>query len=152
MTFEQELIDIIPDLRLYARSRTNNQDDADDLVQKTLIRALEKQAFFKGGKLIAWAITMMKNIRIDDVRKTRGVTISDIEIDETISSGPTDTSQDLNDVNDALLKLDEKCREILVLIGGGYSYKEISSTLLMNMGTLMGRLHRCREKLLKNLQ
>jgi len=49
MTFDQELVRIILDLRLFARSRVLNQAGADDLVQKILLRAVEKNQKFRGA-------------------------------------------------------------------------------------------------------
>lgn len=150
MSFEKELINIIPELRLFARSRTCRQADADDLVQKTLLRALEKMHLFKGGKLIAWAITMMKNIRIDDIRKVHDSKFT--EIDENTITAPQSEPMQINDVNDALQKLGEKCREVLIMSAGGYSYQEICETLLIKKGTVMSRLARCREQLIEVMQ
>ena len=82
---EKDIITIIPDMRVFARSRCFNQSDADDLVQKTLVRMLEKEHLFHGGKIIAWAITIMKNIIIDDARSMRGKIFTDID-EESISS------------------------------------------------------------------
>ena len=150
MSFEKELINIIPELRLYARSRMPTQADADDLVQKTLLRALEKEHLFKGGKLIAWAITIMKNIRIDDARKSHDSESTEI-IENTVTAPQSDPTQ-IDDVNGALLKLDEKCRDVLIMSAGGYSYQEISETLLIKKGTVMSRLARCREQLIEKMQ
>ncbi len=62
----EKLVEILPRLRLYARSLVFSEADADDLVQKTCVRALERQAQFqRGTSLIAWAITIMKNIQKD---------------------------------------------------------------------------------------
>jgi len=146
MNFDQELVQIIPDLRLFARSRVSNQSDADDLVQKTLLRAVEKKQKFGGGKLIAWTITIMKNINIDESRRTAGVELVEIgENDGSKSPSSQEQSVEVSEVNDAMRELGDNCREILVLAGGGYSYQEISDTLLVNKGTVMSRLSRCRE-------
>jgi RNA polymerase sigma-70 factor (ECF subfamily) len=152
MTFDQELVQIIPDLRLFARSRVSNQSDADDLVQKTLLRAVEKKQKFGGGKLIAWTITIMKNIKIDESRRMAGVELVEIgENDGSKSPSSQEQSVEVSEVNDAMRELGENCREILVLAGGGYSYQEISNTLLVNKGTVMSRLSRCREQLLEKI-
>ena len=150
--FDQELVQIIPDLRLFARSRVSNQSDADDLVQKTLLRAVEKKRKFGGGKLIAWTITIMKNIKIDESRRTAGVELVEIgENDGSKSPSSQEQSVEVSEVNDAMRELGENCREILVLAGGGYSYQEISDTLLVKKGTVMSRLSRCREQLLEKI-
>lgn len=145
---EEEVITIIGELRVFARSRCRNQHDADDFVQKTLVRMLESEHLFRGGKLIAWAITIMKNIIIDDARSMRGKIFTDID-EESISSYEDDTTFKINDMNDALQQLTKKCREVLVLFGFGHTYEEISISLNIEKGTVMSRLSRCRQHLIQ---
>lgn len=145
---EEELLIIIPELRVFARSRCLNQPDADDLAQKTLLRMLENDHLFQGGKLIAWGITIMKNIIIDDARKASGKTFTDID-EEAILSHKDDTLFEIKDMNEALKQLNKKCREVLVLFGFGHTYEEISSTLNIEKGTVMSRLSRCRQQLMQ---
>lgn len=142
---EKDLIEIIPDLRIFARTRSYNQYDADDLVQKTLVRMLIKKHLFHGGKLIAWGITLMKNIRIDDLRASKD-SVTDNTDDQELTSADQDMIA-IIDLNSALQILTEKCREILVLAGAGYSYNEMSQNLHLENGTVMSRLNRCRNKL-----
>ena len=143
---EKDLIDIIPDLRVFARTRSYNQNDADDLVQKTLLRMISKKHLFRGGKLIAWAITIMKNIRTDDLRASKDNITDNVE-DQVLPSPDKTDMLEIIDLNNALNALTEKCREVLILIGAGYSYNEISQNLHIEIGTVMSRLNRCREKL-----
>lgn len=149
MSFETKLIDLIPEMRLFARSRVNNQADADDLVQDTLSRAIEKKHLYRGGNLAGWVIMLMKNINIDNYRKNSSVDF--VDADDTNLTSQKRHFSDYLDVNDALLTLSEQCREILVLFGGGHSYKEISDTLRLQHGTVMSRLSRCRDQLMNIL-
>ncbi len=64
------LLEILPRLLVYARSLVFSEADADDLVQKTCVRVLERQTQFqRGTSLIAWAITIMKNIQKDEWKR-----------------------------------------------------------------------------------
>lgn len=145
---ENDLIIIIPELRVFARSRCFIQSDADDLVQKTLLRMLEKNHLFNGGKLIAWGITIMKNIIVDDARSTSGRSFVDID-DQPTALVHNDNESNFDDMNRALQQLNKKCREVLVLFGFGHSYDEISTSLGIEKGTVMSRLSRCRQQLVK---
>ncbi|TMJ55137.1 MAG: hypothetical protein E6G90_07665 [Alphaproteobacteria bacterium] len=52
----------LPRLRRYARALTRNRDRAEDLVQDTLSRALDKERFWQTGtNLGAWLFTIMHN-------------------------------------------------------------------------------------------
>ena len=197
--FNNNLKTIYPDIMRVAKGMTKNDvHNAEDLVQKTLLKALEKQQLFKGGNLTGWVVRIMQNIFRDELRKNKttielqgeegrilektkwgklrkkdrveSVHVYDrIPQDGDISKHAHDTFDDLN-VNDeynflnefeirsefigiteALNKLGNKCKEILLLISEEYKYKEISERLDVPMGTVMNRLLRCRKKLHQEL-
>ena len=52
--FRQDVEATIPALRRYARAITRDRDNADDLVQDTLVRALRSEHLFHGGDVRAW--------------------------------------------------------------------------------------------------
>ncbi len=60
--FGEQILEAYPKLKLFALSRASHPSDADDLVQSTIERALEKRAQFTGGSLIAWMITIARNL------------------------------------------------------------------------------------------
>jgi RNA polymerase sigma-70 factor (ECF subfamily) len=60
----------IPRLRRYARALTRSADRADDLVQDTLVRALNKGHLWQPGTDIrAWLFTIMHNQFVNTVRR-----------------------------------------------------------------------------------
>jgi RNA polymerase sigma-70 factor (ECF subfamily) len=67
---ETEGVDMIPRLRAYARVLTRDPNDADDLVQETLLKALSNiQSFLRGTMLRAWLFTIMHTTFCPNVRK-----------------------------------------------------------------------------------
>src|SRR5210317_1771356 len=66
-------------LEYFARKLTNNEDDAQDLLQETFLKALTfKDKFVESTNLKAWLFTIMKNIFINNYRrKVRARTIID---------------------------------------------------------------------------
>ena len=156
--FNDNLKTIYPDIMRVAKKMTKyNIDDAEDLVQKTLLKALEKQHLYKGGNLTGWVVTIMKNIFRDDLRKIKGKKF--IEFDEKALNEKDkkklikneDDGLELLDVNKALNVIGEKCKKILLLIAEQYEYKEISEKLSIPIGTTMSRLLRCRKQLHQQL-
>ncbi|MDX2145145.1 MAG: RNA polymerase sigma factor [Rhodospirillaceae bacterium] len=68
--FHDELTSLLPDLNRFARSLTRNEDDAHDLVQDCVERALNKRALFQDGtSLKSWLFTLMRNLFISSKRR-----------------------------------------------------------------------------------
>ena len=68
--FHQDLTSLLPDLTRFARSLTRNEDDAHDLVQDCVERALKKRALFQdGSSLKSWLFTLMRNLFISQKRR-----------------------------------------------------------------------------------
>lgn len=68
--FQSDLQMLLPDLTRFARVLTRNEDDAHDLVQDCVERALRKQALFQAGtSLKSWLFTLMRNIFISQKRR-----------------------------------------------------------------------------------
>ena len=146
---DKKIREMYPDIMRVALNLTRyNREDAEDLVQKALMKAFEKQELFKGGNLVGWIVTIMKNIFRDELRKTKGRVIDDIDVD-TLSD--YDPDLEIFDVNKALSKVGDKCRKILLLIAEEYKYAEISEKLSIPLGTTMSRLLRCRKQLHQQL-
>jgi len=150
--FGENLKNIYPELQQTARKWSNyNPADADDLIQKTLLKALEKQHLYKeDGKLIGWVVTIMKNIHFDSSKKMKGKTHVEFD-DEQHSAIPNDKQIEVDNTLSAIQKLGEKCQAILNLIAEEYKYDEISKKLSLPMGTVMSQLARCRTKLFEAL-
>ena len=147
--FNDNLKTIYPDIMRVAKKMTKyNIDDAEDLVQKTLLKALEKQHLYKGGNLTGWVVRIMQNIFRDELRKTKGKDFVEIE-ENTLPD--YDPDLEIFDVNKAISKLGDKCRKILLLIAEEYKYAEISEKLSIPLGTTMSRLLRCRKQLHQQL-
>ena len=148
--FNDNLKTIYPDVLRVANKLTKyNNADAEDLVQKTLLRALEKQHLFKGGNLTGWIVRIMQNIFRDDFRKNKGKSF--VEVDENMLGRFDNDNLEILDVNNAINKLSDKCKQILLLIAEEYKYSEISEQLAIPPGTTMSRLLRCRKKLHQEL-
>ena len=148
--FNENLKSIYPDIMRVARKLMKyNDTDAEDLVQKTLLKALEKQKLFKGGNLTGWVVTIMQNIFRDEYRKLKGKEF--VEVDENTLIKYEDDGLEILDVNNALNKIGGKCKQILMLIAEEYKYVEISECLSIPIGTVMSSLTRCRKQLYKEL-
>jgi RNA polymerase sigma-70 factor, ECF subfamily len=130
-----------------AMSKTFNKFDAEDLVQQTYLKALERQDQFKGDNIDPWVITILKNLFIDSTRKKKEDLLGDDTPD--ISTGDESSSVLLERDKDKCLKgLSEKEREIIALKQTN-SYDEIAEDLDIKSGTLRQMFSRAKEKFMR---
>lgn len=140
----------IPRLRRYARALTGQGDRADDLVQDTLERALEKWRFWQSSRdLRPWLFSIMHNLHVDYYRREARV---DYREDEDLPDLPQRAEQadalELRDLDRALAMLPLEQREVLLLVAlEELSYADVAKALGLPAGTVMSRLSRARTRL-----
>jgi RNA polymerase sigma-70 factor, ECF subfamily len=77
------LVPEVPGLLRYARSLTSDPGRAEDLVQETLTRALERADQFRGESSVAtWLHRILHNIAVDSSRRNREVPAQDLVAEE----------------------------------------------------------------------
>lgn len=158
MAFEQELLELLPRLRRFARSLTRDINDADDLCQMALERALNKRDQWQvGTRLDSWMYRITRNIWIDTVRaagRHKHVTNDETTLENVTGDDHQrmESRMELNDVDRAMerLPIDQREAVSLVLVEG-YAYKEAAALLEIPIGTLTSRLVRGREALQREL-
>ena len=146
---KKELTALMPMIRRFAYSLTGSPHDADDLLQNTIERVLSR-GVPEDVDLTKWVFRVCRNIWIDEyrARKVRQIAAESPELSEEqyVDGDKIIYNQiTLDQVNVAMDKLPEDQRSILALIAvQGMSYKEVSETLSIPMGTVMSRLARAR--------
>ena len=142
--FEKQLLNVIPDMRAFARFLVRNHTDADDLVQDAVIRALRSyRQFDLGTNMKAWAFTILRNTRFNELRRRRFEPIDD----QDQALHPTPPNQlncvELREVLAVLDTLSPVHREVLTLIrASGFSYEEAAQVMKCKLGTIKSRLNR----------
>lgn len=146
------LIDEMDRLRNFAYRLTNNTSEAEDLLQSTILRAIEKKHLFqKDSNLFSWTSKIMYNMFVSAYRrKTKFETQYDPE--NYIKNQSVDASQDvkmeMKDVEEAMDMLSDTHREILVMVCvQGMQYDEVADDLKIPVGTVRSRLSRARSNL-----
>ena len=76
MSYESDLLVWLPRLTRYARALTGDPAWADDLVQDTLERALNKPPRV-AGNLCAWLLTLLRHRFIDQLRARHEIAVDD---------------------------------------------------------------------------
>jgi RNA polymerase sigma-70 factor (ECF subfamily) len=138
----------IPHLRRYASKLIGDRHSADDLVQDTLERGLNKIHLWRPGSDIrAWLFSVMHNVFVNQRRVQKpeiGLLDEDL-LDFTSQATPLDRIA-LAEVERALETISAEQREVLMLVAVDQkSYAETADALGIPIGTVMSRLSRARE-------
>ncbi len=151
--FESEMMPHLPDLFRLAVWLVRDRMAAEDLVQETMIQALQSfHRFQQGTNARAWLITILYHMRGKQVRSVARLhLIGDMEeqIAESIQFEPP-TPQHLteDEVLQGLKRLPPQFQDVVVLSDvEDMTYKEIADALSLPVGTVMSRLHRGRKML-----
>jgi RNA polymerase sigma-70 factor (ECF subfamily) len=150
-TLHTEIANLLPRLRRFARSITFHREDADDLVQVALERALvHSDQWQAGSRLDSWMFRIIKNAWIDEVRsrvRREGVFAPEQE-GEHVGDESAAAHQDQLAIRKAVSLLSDEHRIVIGLVlVDGLSYKEAAEVLEIPIGTLTSRLARGREAL-----
>lgn len=145
------LIELLPRLRRFARTLTGHPQDADDLVQIAVERALTRsEQWQRDTRLDSWMFGIVRNAWIDEMRsrQRRGRLFGPEESGVNVAAPGAGTEVDILAVQSALAQLAEEQRTAvsLVLIEG-LSYREAAAVMAVPIGTLTSRLARGREAL-----
>jgi len=150
-----------PSLKMYALHFTHDTDDANDLVQDTLLKAITYyNKFTEGTNLKGWLYTIMKNTFINNYRrfikissfvtKTDEISSMQLSFSATINDGEPKFVMD--DINKALSNLQQDYYIPFTMYFEGYKYHEIAEHLEIPIGTVKTRIHVARKLLKKDLR
>ena len=166
--FEKEFMPIISSLYNFAYRLTLDEDDANDLVQETYLKAYRFfDSYEQGTNAKAWLFRILKNSFINDFRKKSKqpskVDYQEVEsfynsddVDENITVDlRVESIQEMigDEVANALNALAVDFRTIIILCDlEGFTYEEMAKILDIPIGTVRSRLHRARNLLKEKLK
>ena len=153
----------IPTLLRVARSLAGNSQDAEDLVQETLIKAFQGLDNFDGAYPRAWLFTILRNNSHNAWRKKKPSYVADWNL--TLESRPAFNAEPPRSAEEEVLSglieptlleavnaLSEEFRSTLILVDvEGFSYAECAEILGVPIGTIMSRRSRAVAKVRKTL-
>lgn len=150
-TINNDIAALLPRLRRFARTIVYNREDADDLVQIAVERALGRSAQWQPEtRLDSWVFRIMKNAWIDEVRSRirRDNLFAPEEAGEHVGDQTAEAQQQRMAIEKAVGMLSEEHRMVVALVlVDGMPYKEASEVLEIPIGTLTSRLVRARAAL-----
>ena len=148
-------------LKNYAIKLTHDMEEAEDLVQDTMLKAfINEEKFSEGTNLKGWLYTMMKNIFINKYRRAmksrifNDYTEDQYYLNSAVSSRGNEGEGNLvmKDITLALGELSDNLRTPFMLSFQGYKYEEISTRLKIPLGTVKVRIHNARKELMRKLE
>jgi len=158
--FNHQLVGLERNLTKFALSLTSNREEAKDLLQETLLKAIiNREQFVNYSNLKAWTYTIMKNTFINRYRQTvRQNNILDstknlyfLNQSRKMYDIAPDSNYAILEINKLIDDLDNEYKIPFKLLLEGFRYKEISEKLGLRLGTVKSRIFFARKSLMESL-
>ena len=154
--FQSNLMQLQGNLLNFAYMLTSNRDDAYDLLQDTTLKALDNEAKFEEGtNFKGWVFTIMRNIFINNYRRTqRAATVVDttdnlyhLNLSQDSGLEAPESSFAAGEITDAINEFADEYRIPFSMHVAGYKYEEIAEHMQLPLGTVKSRIFFARKKL-----
>ncbi len=162
LEFGSTLNNLTISLRPIALQLTRDNEDTNDLLQETLLKAFRnRHRFNEGTNLKAWVYTIMKNTFLSNYqKKVRRKTYVDSTDNQyfinTAAAGfsreSADTSLNIDEIHSAINNLSPQYRIPFEMHFTGYKYEEIAQQLEIPLGTVKNRIFIARQELKEKLK
>ena len=150
----EQLPGLLPRLWQFAMRLTRDEHDAQDLVQRCCVRALERRAQWQPGtSLLSWLFAIEHSIWINELRRPQRLRTESLDAPDAIPAEdrPDPQARDpwqhahYRQVVARVEALPEAQRTVMLLVAvEGLSYREAAEVLEVPIGTVMSRLARAR--------
>ncbi|HKT75765.1 MAG TPA: sigma-70 family RNA polymerase sigma factor [Sphingobium sp.] len=149
---DDAILEDLQAMQRYARSLTRDRDDAEDVVQDALVRAMERHETYQPGRdRRRWLLAIVRNAFISGKRRVSAEARRRDSFAETLMQHVEPDQEQLvrlAQVARGFAALPDHHRSILHLIAvEGLSYQETAQVLDLPIGTVMSRLARARAAL-----
>ena len=161
VTFTQNLLSMQSELHRFAMKLTADQEEANDLLQETPLKALDnEEKYTPDTNFKGWMYTIMRNIFINNYRKTvRDQTFVDqtdnlfhLNLPQDSGFESTEGNYDLKEIRKIVNSLPKEYRVPFSMYVSGFKYREIAEKLGLPIGTVKSRIFFTRQRLQKELK
>lgn len=159
--FTQHLLSIQNELFRFAYKLTADKEEASDLLQETSLKALDnEEKFAPDTNFKGWMYTIMRNIFINNYRKTmRDQTFVDqtdnlfhLSLPQESGFDSTEGTYDLKEIHRIVNALPKDYRIPFAMYVSGFKYREIAEKLDLPLGTVKSRIFFTRQRLQNDLK
>ena len=156
LEFSYSLQKLSSSLKPFALKLTRDTDDANDLLQDTMVKAFtNKDKFTEGTNLKAWLYTIMKNTFITNYQRMvrRGTFVDTTDNLHYLNSGDVLVENGaygdfaMDDIQVAIGNLEDVYKTPFMMHFRGFKYHEIAQKLSIPIGTVKNRIHIARKEL-----
>jgi len=161
LEFSFQINQLTSSLKPFAMRLTKDVEDANDLLQETMLKAYtNRDKFSEGTNLKAWMYTIMKNTFITNYQRMvrRNTFIDTTDNFHFINSSDNTISNDapadfvMRDIKRAIEKLHDNYKVPFLMHFRGFKYHEIADKLNIPIGTVKNRIHIARKDLKSRLK
>lgn len=161
LEFGYTIESLTPSLKPFALKLTKDREDANDLLQETIVKAYtNREKFAEGTNLKAWMYTIMKNTFITNYQRMmrRNTFIDTTDNLHFINSSDSQiTNKAINgfamdDISEAIENLQDVYKVPFMMHFTGFKYHEIAEKLEIPIGTVKNRIHIARKELKAKLK
>lgn len=145
--------------RLYraAWALSGSREDAEDLVQDTYVRVLARPRFLRREDDVGYLLRVLRNTFLNEQRtRSRRPRTSPlpegVDVAERRASVQPERALEAAEVYEAIAALADEFRDVLVAVDvAGLSYEEAGRALAIPTGTVMSRLYRARQQIVRRV-
>jgi RNA polymerase sigma-70 factor (ECF subfamily) len=161
LQFQKEILSIQDNMFSFALLLTSNRNDALDLIQETMLKALKNQdKYVDNINFKGWVMTIMRNIFINNYhKKANSQTIIDttenlyhLNLPQTSGIEMPESSITVKEINHIINQLEKDLKAPFMMQLSGYKYDEIAEMLKLPLGTVKNRIFLARKKLQEKLK
>lgn len=154
--FQSDLMSLQANMLNFAYMLTSNRDDAYDLLQDTMLKALDnEEKYAENTNFKGWVFTIMRNIFINNYRRgVRAATIVDttdnlyhLNLSQDSGIESPEVSFSAAEITDAINEFADEYRIPFSMHVAGYKYNEIAEQMNLPLGTVKSRIFFARKKL-----
>jgi len=149
-SIEDALVGLLPKLKAHALYLTRSGDQADDLLQRTCLRALSRSHQWQAGtRLDRWAAAIMNSIWFNELRQRRQRQEQELPEPDLVADRGFESQVEaqlmISDLRRACARLsDEDFALVTKIHSYGYTYKEVAEELGVPIGTVLSRVSRAK--------
>jgi len=156
LKLNKHLLDVQSDLLRFAFRLTKNRDDASDLLQETSLKVLDNHdKFAEETNFKAWTYTLMRNIFINNYRKTvREQTFVDqtdnlyhLNIPQNSGFDSPEGAYTIAEITKAINSFSKEYRQPFAMHVAGFKYEAIAQEMNLPLGTVKSRIFFARKRL-----